>query len=205
MPGAAGGPSAGRMGMPGAAGGRSTDRSGRSAGGLSGPGGEVSTALTQDERKLYDYVKARQGGASYVLATDGWTTASPYVLATGDAVLPMGGFSGSVPQPSLSGFTALVHGGRLHYVLLSGSAGFGGMRGGGSGSVASIGTWVRAHCSAVPSSAYGVAVRSTTAASGTAGGPGATGTSGTVERPGGFGGFGGGGGTGSLYRCTTAS
>ncbi|AEW97371.1 MULTISPECIES: ArnT family glycosyltransferase [Streptomycetaceae] len=121
-----------------------------------GPGGDITTRLTADERKLYAYVKSRQGGARYVLATDGWNAASPYILATGDTVLPMGGFSGSVPHPSPGDFTALVRGGRLRFVLLSGSGGGFPGRGGTAGATGRVRTWVRAHCAAVPSARYGV-------------------------------------------------
>jgi 4-amino-4-deoxy-L-arabinose transferase-like glycosyltransferase len=181
----------GGMGMPMGGGTRTGTAGGgpQRAGGFTGPGGNVSTALSADERKLYDYVKARQGGAAYVLATDGWTSASPYILATGDKVMPMGGFSGSVPQPSLGGVESLVHSGGLRYVLVSGAGrGFPGMGGaGGSGSVTAIDSWVKKDCAEVPSTAYGVKQP-------------ATGTN-TAAGRGPFAAFGAGGGTGTLYDC----
>ncbi|QMU80344.1 glycosyltransferase family 39 protein [Streptacidiphilus sp. PB12-B1b] len=151
------------------------------------PGGTVTTRLTADQRKLYDYVKARQKGARYVLATDGWNAASPYILATGDTIMPMGGFSGSIPQPSLTAFESLVRHGQLRYVLISGGArgGFPGAGGGGgTGSVTAIDSWVRSHCTETPSTSYGVSAASATASASM-----------------GFFRSAGGEGTGTLYAC----
>ena len=37
------------------------------------------------------------------MAVSSWSEASPYILATGQEVMPMGGFSGTVPAPTLAG------------------------------------------------------------------------------------------------------
>ena len=162
---ASAGPSAtGGVAMPG---GQATGGRGAAAAGFSGPGGTVYTTLTADQRKLYDYVKAHQRGARYVLATDGWNAASPYILATGDTIMPMGGFSGSVPQPTLNAFESLVREGRLRYVLVSGGAGAfpgagtGAGSGTGSGSVTRIDSWVSGNCTEVPATSYGVTAQGT--------------------------------------------
>jgi hypothetical protein len=42
-----------------------------------------------------------------------WTEASAYILATGQEVMPMGGFSGSVPEPTLTRVRQLVATGQL--------------------------------------------------------------------------------------------
>ncbi|UBI36115.1 MULTISPECIES: ArnT family glycosyltransferase [Streptomyces] len=118
------------------------------------PGGTLLNAtatLTSSEKKLYAYVKAHQEGADYPLVTDGWRT--PFILATGDRVLPLGGFSGSAPQPTLRGFRGLVQDGDVRFVLLSGPdtvkiAGMGGRP--------EIRDWVKGHCAAVPPASYGV-------------------------------------------------
>ncbi|MBC3840965.1 hypothetical protein GXW82_13875 [Streptacidiphilus sp. 4-A2] len=192
---ASAGPSAmGAMGTPAGGGQPAGGRAG-AAGGFSGPGGTVVTTLSVDQRKLYDYVKAHRQGARYVLATDGWNAASPYILATGDTVMPMGGFSGSVPEPSLDAFESLVSQGQLRYVLLSGvgtgsggnafaGPGPGAGSGSGTGSVARIDAWVRSHCTQVPSTSYGVGA-------GDAVTPGARASSPNA----------GGAGVGTLYGC----
>jgi hypothetical protein len=165
--------------------------SGHGSGGFAGPGGDITTQLTSDERKLYDYVKARQSGAKFVLATDNWSSAAPYIMATGDTVMPMGGFSGSVPQPSLSGFTSLVRQGQLRYVLVQGAgSGLAGLLGGGAGtgSVSRIDAWVKSNCAVVPSTGYGVRQ---------AGGGESSAGAGLAAL---F--SGSGGASGTLYRCT---
>lgn len=156
--------------------------SSRHGGGQGGFGGD-STGLSSSQRKLYDYLKAHQGGASYLFAATSWSGASPFILATGEEVLPMGGFSGAAPSPTVPQFQQLVASGKLHYVQLGGSGRnfFGG--GGSDSPTTAIQDWVKQSCTVVPASAYGGSADSST----------------------GFGGFGGfGGGTASsqqLYRC----
>ncbi|MEY9843024.1 ArnT family glycosyltransferase [Streptacidiphilus sp. MAP5-3] len=198
------------------------DRSGKSGSGRAGMAGgggfgSSSGSLTAQQQQLFTYVSAHADGARYLMATTSWSTASPYILATGKEVLPMGGFSGDAPSPSLAQFQQLVSSGQLHYVLLGGGGmgGFGG--GGGSTSpTTAVQNWVRQSCTVVPAGDYGgtsTGTSSTKSPSGTAGGGGAFG---------GFGGFGGGGfggggfGAGGfggarsatqqqLYRCGTGS
>jgi hypothetical protein len=136
---------------------------GRSGGagpfGGAGSFGGSDTALTADQRKLADYLDLNRDGARYVAATDSWTTAAPYITATGQPFLPMGGFSGSVPQPTMAVVRHLVQAGDLHYFLLStpGAGGFGmGRRGGSNSPTAPIAAWVRGACVEVPSSEWGV-------------------------------------------------
>jgi hypothetical protein len=92
-------------------------------------------------------VSSHDGGARYVLATSSWSTASPFILATGKEVLPMGGFTGAVPSPTLGQFQNLVASRQLRFVLL----------GGGMGATQSgpVQSWVRQSCAVVPPSAYG--------------------------------------------------
>ncbi|MFI9271449.1 ArnT family glycosyltransferase [Kitasatospora sp. NPDC052896] len=163
------------------------------AGAFGGLGG--SATLTSDQRALYDYVKSHQDGAKYVLAVDNWSSASPYILATGDTVLPMGGFSGSVPQPSLSGFTTMVHAGQVRFVLVQGGRGMSALFGGGAGdgSVTQIDSWVKQNCTEVPSTSYGVNPPPSQA--GGTRSPGLAGLAGMF----------GGSATGTLYGCTPSS
>ncbi len=124
-------------------------------GAVAGPGGGSDT-LSADQRKLVDYLQAHRQGAKFIAATDSWNTAGPYIMATGQAFLPMGGFSGSVPQPTLAEVRHLVATGQLRYFLLGGGGGFGGGfgggpgRGGSGGTVAAITSWVESTCTQVP-------------------------------------------------------
>ncbi|MEV6835627.1 glycosyltransferase family 39 protein [Streptomyces sp. NPDC051133] len=131
---------------------------GMGPGGLGGPGGfavEESGGLTAAQRRLFDYARAHQGSARYVLATSRWSTASPYILATGADVLPLGGFSGRVPFPTRTQFRRLVEAGQVRYVLLGGGRERGPAADGTDTTAARITGWVRSSCARVPAAAYG--------------------------------------------------
>ncbi len=95
------------------------------------------------------YLEAHQGSATYLLAASGSQTTAPIIIATGRAVITIGGFNGSDPAPTVSRLAALVAGGKLHYVLLSSSGGGPGGGGSGGGSSQAISSWVKAHGSVV--------------------------------------------------------
>jgi hypothetical protein len=94
------------------------------------------------------------------MAVAGSTAAGQYILA-GASVLPMGGFSGSVPFPTTDQLAALVATGELRYVLDTGVDGRDGAqravglpgRGGDAGAARTA--WVSAHCTVVDAVAYG--------------------------------------------------
>jgi hypothetical protein len=70
--------------------------------------------------------------------------------------MPMGGFSGSVPEPTLARVKRLVSTGQLRFFLLGGAGGFGGLgRGGADSTTAQVTTWVESACAAVPAADYG--------------------------------------------------
>ena len=135
---------------------------GRGTGQLAGPGGAGggilgSTTLTSSQQQLYRYVSAHRDGAGYLLAVQSWTEASAYILVTGQEVMPMGGFSGSVPEPTLAGVRELVASGQLRFFLLGGAGGgFGDGAGRGGGSAAAqVASWVESSCATVPGQDYG--------------------------------------------------
>ncbi len=195
-PGAAGGRSPAALGAlggryrvarPGGGGFRAPSRT-AAPGGVFG----TSTGLTAAEKRIYGYVSARRNGASYLMAVQSWSAAAPYILTTGQEVLAMGGFSGSVPAPTLTHVQRLVSSGQLRFFML-GNSGFGpGMARGGASEAQAIASWVETSCAKVPATDYG-------APNGTApilrAGPPAI--------PAGFGGAGGMSGT--LYECGTNS
>jgi 4-amino-4-deoxy-L-arabinose transferase-like glycosyltransferase len=132
------------------------------SGGIGGGGAgggitaSATTTLTSAEQRLYNYVNAHRDGAGYLMAVGSWEEASPYILATGQEVMDMGGFSGSVPSPTLTAVKALVHSGQLRFFLVSGTgSGGAGFAGGGGGSVSTtIDSWVESACKTVPATAY---------------------------------------------------
>lgn len=79
-------------------------------------------ALTGDAADVWQLAKERQGSARHPLTTVGWYLAQPFILATGEAVMPTGGFSRLVAAPSVSEFQALVRSGQVRMVLLGGGA-----------------------------------------------------------------------------------
>jgi 4-amino-4-deoxy-L-arabinose transferase-like glycosyltransferase len=152
----------GLKGGAGAAGG-----SGGPAGGRGGNSIATSTnAMTSAEKRLYDYLMAHRGGASYLMAVQSWNEASPYILYTGQEVMPMGGFTGSVPEPTLAHVKELVSSGQLRYFLINGT-GAGRGFGGGSGNPATqaIASWVQNSCANIPASDYGGTSAGTSASS----------------------------------------
>ncbi|HEX4009349.1 MAG TPA: glycosyltransferase family 39 protein [Solirubrobacteraceae bacterium] len=56
-------------------------------------------------------------GTRYPLATYTSLVAAPLIYATGDEVLPIGGFRGTNPSPSLASLRHLIASGQLHIVL----------------------------------------------------------------------------------------
>ncbi|ODB74029.1 glycosyltransferase family 39 protein [Micromonospora sp. II] len=130
-PGAPGG--TGQDGGAGPEGGTGPDGRGQRGGGMGGlldarePSAEMTALLTADAD---DY--------TWVAATVGSNNASGYQLATGRPVMPIGGFNGSDPSPTLAQFQRYVADGRIHYFL-----GGGGFRAnGGSNASAEIAAWV---------------------------------------------------------------
>ena len=129
--GAPGGSMVGGGAAAGAGGGPQAD--GFGAGGGLGGDTTVSSALT----RLLEQDAARY---TWVAATEGSESAAPLELATGDAVMAIGGFNGTDPWPTLAVFKELVAKHEIHYYVGQGSQSFGG----GHGSSA-IAAWVAAH------------------------------------------------------------
>ncbi|MGK5680673.1 ArnT family glycosyltransferase [Actinoplanes sp. URMC 104] len=110
---------------------------GRGTGG--GMGGLLDAATVSDEMKAL--LEADAGKYTWVAAAVGSQSASGYQLATGDPVMPVGGFNGSDPSPTLAQFQQYVAEGKIHYFI--GGGGFGGGRSmGGSGAGSQIASWV---------------------------------------------------------------
>ena len=146
-------------------GGSSFNASAGPVGGLGGAGGgggitsSATTTLTTAEQRIYDYVSAHRGGASYLMAVGSWEEAGQYILATGQEVMDLGGFSGSVPAPTLAQVKKLVSTGQLRYFLVS--AGGSGARGGSTATA--IDSWVTSACAQVPAKDYSTSATATAA------------------------------------------
>ncbi len=157
VPGGAGGlgfPSGGQ-GLPGPGGGMAGPAGANTGGGRAGglleasvPSSAVVALLSQDADR-YDWVAATVGANS----------AAGYQLATAEPVMPIGGFNGSDPSPTLAQFKAYVAAHRIHWFIAGGGglAGGGGPGAGGglggatpgtagsSNTAGAISAWVQAH------------------------------------------------------------
>jgi hypothetical protein len=112
-------------------------RGGGAGGGLldaSTPSAALTAALEKDARHY-----------TWIAATVGANSAAGYQLATGDAVMAIGGFNGTDPWPTLSGFEKLVGEHEIHYFIAAGSGGGAGV--GGSAESSEISSWVESHFS----------------------------------------------------------
>jgi len=159
---------AGDYGFAGAGGDRATTGMPTTAGG--GLQATATTTLTSAEQRLYDYISAHREGASYLMAVSSWEEAGEYILSTGQEVLNMGGFSGTVPEPTLAQVKNLVRTGQLRFFLISGSgsgsgAGFGAS--GGQATASAIDSWVASACTVVPAKDYSASTSDATAGAGT--------------------------------------
>ena len=116
-----------------------TGAGGRGPAGAGGPGG-ILDAVTPSAT----FVAALQSDAdsyTWVAAAIGSQQAAGYQLASGRSVMPIGGFNGSDPSPTLAQFQAAVAAGQIHYFV----GGGGGMRAdSGSSSSQEIAAWVQA-------------------------------------------------------------
>ena len=100
------------------------------------PSAEIVTAL-----------QANAGRYTWVAAAIGSNTAAGYQLGSGESVMPIGGFNGSDPSPTLAQFQQYVAKGQIHYFI--GGGGMGGMRSmGGSQAASDISAWVEQHFTA---------------------------------------------------------
>jgi 4-amino-4-deoxy-L-arabinose transferase-like glycosyltransferase len=109
-----------------------------------------SDTLTPEQQRLDQYLRAHHGGSRFVAATESWSLARPYITATGQPFLPVGGFTGAAPSPTLPGVQRLVATGDVHYFLLDAAD-----APGQHDTSTDVAGWVRSACVQVPPTAYG--------------------------------------------------
>ncbi|HTD50419.1 MAG TPA: glycosyl transferase, partial [Acidimicrobiia bacterium] len=94
-------------------------------------------------------LESGSSGYRWVAATVDANNAASYQLATGQAIMAVGGFNGTDPSPTLAQFERDVAAHRVHYFIAGGGGGIGGGPGRASGSTArAITSWVTSHFSA---------------------------------------------------------
>ncbi|GAA3379047.1 glycosyltransferase family 39 protein [Streptomyces racemochromogenes] len=143
-----GGP--GGQGVPGGQAGR--ERVGFGGG---GPGGLLGGTRVGAQAKAA--LSSGAGRYTWAAATIGSQNAASYQLASGAPVMPVGGFNGSDPSPTLEQFKAYVKAGRIHWFIAQGGVddalgegGTGTNRPGGTGGPggaagSAIDSWVKAN------------------------------------------------------------
>lgn len=100
------------------------------------------------------WLEAHRGDATYLVATFGAQSAAALIIDSGGAsVLPIGGFNGTDPVPTLAAFQQLIADGDLRYVLASGGGGGGMGTSGSTSSSSEIRSWVEDSCTAVADAA----------------------------------------------------
>jgi hypothetical protein len=179
-------PSSGPVGVGGGfgPGGAAGGLPGGVAGGLPGGGGQgggqggaqarggIGGLLggTAVNAKVAQFLQAGKAGHRWVAAAVGANNAASYQLASGEAVMAIGGFNGSDPAPTLQQFERYVAQGKIHYFIaggglgglggLGGPGGLGGLGGlggpggpggpgGGSGNGTAISSWVSSNFASV--------------------------------------------------------
>ncbi|MEV8164761.1 glycosyltransferase family 39 protein [Rothia kristinae] len=121
--------------QPGAAGG--------AGGGMGGVGLMLNTSEPSDE--LISYLSQDADRYQWMLAVVGSNNAAGYQLASGESVMPVGGYNGTDPAPTLEEFQKLVAQGKIHYYIAGTiSSGMGGSSS-GSDAAEQIDEWVQAH------------------------------------------------------------
>jgi hypothetical protein len=127
-------------GFPGSTSGTSGTRGTAGAGFAGGAGGGTTTSAA-----LTALLKATT--TKWAAATIGSQTAGPLELASGKAVMSIGGFNGGDNAPTLAQFEAYVASGQIRYFIAGGQGGGQGGPGGGNSSGSAITSWVESHFS----------------------------------------------------------
>ncbi|MEV6955358.1 glycosyltransferase family 39 protein [Streptomyces sp. NPDC051183] len=143
----------GGQGGQGGRGGRVMER-------FTGPGGGPGGLLggTKASAEATAALRADADKYTWAAAAIGSQNAASYQLASGEPVMPIGGFNGSDPSPTLAQFQEYVKTGKIHWFLGQSSAQGGGqdgeaqgptrIGGPGGGTSSAIETWVKANFTA---------------------------------------------------------
>ncbi|MDP9092929.1 MAG: glycosyl transferase, partial [Actinomycetota bacterium] len=124
---------------------------GTAAGSLGGSGtgsafGAAGGGTTSVSSALTAALKAST--TKWAAATIGSQSAGPLELASGKAVMSIGGFNGGDAAPTLAQFEQYVAAGQIHYFIAGGGAGAGAGAGGAQTDSSQITAWVSAHFTA---------------------------------------------------------
>jgi 4-amino-4-deoxy-L-arabinose transferase-like glycosyltransferase len=141
----AGGPVANGGGFGGARGGNGQGAPGAQGAGQAGGRGGFGGLLgaTTPPAGVVQLLEIDASSYKWVAAASGSNNAAGYQLATGDSVMPVGGYNGTDPSPTLAQFQQLVAEGQIHYFIGGGTM-MGGASASGSDQSKQISDWVAA-------------------------------------------------------------
>ncbi len=105
-----------------------------------GGGGGTSSVI---DTRLYQYVKSNNTGETYLFATSDTNTAESYIIQTGEAVMPMGGFNGSDDILTVEKLEKMVADKKVKFFLIGSGAG-------GRGGSSDVTNWIIANSTEVP-------------------------------------------------------
>jgi len=112
---------------------------------IKGSGGPGNRNEQVDETTL-NYLREHNTGETYLFATTDYNQAAPYIIDENEAVITLGGFSGSDPVYTTEKLEQLVESGQVKYFMVGGMGG----RGGNS----EITNWIKEHGTEVPTSEW---------------------------------------------------
>ena len=116
------------------------------------------TGSLPDVSRLVDYLTTHRNGERFLAATLNANTAAPIILASGQAVMAMGGFSGSDQILSVDELGAMVQGGEVRFFLVPRAPGNpGNPPPGPAGMQNQLTRWVETRCSIVDPSLWQLA------------------------------------------------
>ena len=73
--------------------------------------------VTASAATLLPQLEQARRGAPFLMATQTSALAAPFIFDSGQEVLPIGGFTGTIPEPSLPAIKSMVREGKFHLVL----------------------------------------------------------------------------------------
>ncbi|WP_069164778.1 glycosyltransferase family 39 protein [Nocardia altamirensis] len=123
-------------------------RQGAMAGHEMGAGGGLLGASKPSD-KIVSLLEQNGGAYTWVAAAIGSNSAAGYQLATELPVMPIGGFNGSDPSPTLDQFKQYVAEGKIHYFIGGNRGGHGGPDASGSSPSSAISQWVQQNYTAI--------------------------------------------------------
>lgn len=120
----------------------------KGGGGMPTTGGRGGAGNRNEEvdTTTLNYLREHNTGETYLFATTDYNQAAPYIIDENEAVITLGGFSGSDPVYTTEKLEQLVKSGQVKYFMVGGM--------GGRGGSSDIGDWIKEHGTEIPTSEW---------------------------------------------------